>query len=96
MANCSCHRAEVFYTSQVRLNPKFICLCGLAASLALVTAGCGGISASRSVSPLDFFLPGILKNDAPATTNSVAAVHLLTPVGQVPAGPAPVEIVSVR
>jgi hypothetical protein len=26
-----------------------------------IGAGCGGISASRSVSPLDFLLPGILK-----------------------------------
>jgi hypothetical protein len=44
-------------------------LCGLVA-LALGTAGCGGISASRTVSPLDFIMPGILKNDAPATTNA--------------------------
>jgi len=29
----------------------------------LLTAGCGGINASKSVSPLDFFLPGFLKAD---------------------------------
>lgn len=28
-------------------------------------SGCGGFSASKSVSPLDFFLPGILKVDPP-------------------------------
>jgi len=32
----------------------------------LLVAGCGGISASRSVSPLDFFLPGLLQADPPA------------------------------
>jgi len=49
------------------------------------TAGCGGISASKTVSPLDFFMPGIMKNDAPAGTNApVASVTI------------PVEIASVR
>ena len=33
----------------------------------LFTAGCGGISASKSVSPLDFFMPGLLKAAPPAT-----------------------------
>jgi hypothetical protein len=31
---------------------------------ALIT-GCSGIHASKSVSPLDFILPGLMKNDAP-------------------------------
>ena len=65
-------------------------MCGLAALLAFGTAGCGGITASRSISPLDFLLPGILKNDAPATTNSLAKAAMPTPVET------PVEIVSVR
>ena len=32
-------------------------------ALAMTTGGCGGINASQSVSPLDFLLPGIIKND---------------------------------
>jgi hypothetical protein len=36
------------------------------ALLALLTGGCSGINASRSISPLDFILPGLhLQNDAP-------------------------------
>jgi len=27
-----------------------------------LTAGCGGVNASKSISPLDFILPGLLKN----------------------------------
>lgn len=48
--------------------------------LLLGTAGCGGISASKSVSPLDFFLPGLIQNQPqpaqpPGTaTNSTAVV----------------------
>jgi hypothetical protein len=50
----------------VRISWKFP---GLALLLAapLLLAGCGGISASRTVSPLDFLLPGILRADPPAT-----------------------------
>jgi hypothetical protein len=36
-------------------------------ALLLLVAGCGGINASKSVSPLDFFLPGLLKADPPPT-----------------------------
>jgi hypothetical protein len=39
----------------------------------LLLAGCGGISASRSVSPLDFLLPGIMKNE-PSQTNAPVVV----------------------
>jgi hypothetical protein len=42
------------------------------ATLALSTAGCGGINAGTSVSPASFFLPGLLKNDTP--TNTPAAL----------------------
>jgi hypothetical protein len=41
---------------------------GVAALLALIAAaghGCSGINASKSVSPLDFFLPGLLQNEPP-------------------------------
>ena len=36
-------------------------------ALALGCAGCGGINASRSVSPASFLLPGLMKADAPQT-----------------------------
>jgi hypothetical protein len=32
----------------------------------LVTAGCGGLNVTKSISPLDFFMPGLLKADPPA------------------------------
>ena len=35
----------------------------MALAITLLCAGCGGINASHSVSPLDFLLPGILKTD---------------------------------
>jgi hypothetical protein len=34
-------------------------------ALVVATSGCGGINGSQSVSPLDFFLPGIIKNSPP-------------------------------
>jgi hypothetical protein len=40
--------------------------------VALGTAGCGGISASHTVSPASFFLPGIMKANPPATNPPVA------------------------
>jgi len=45
------------------------------AAFPLLMAGCGGISASRTVSPLDFLLPGIIKADpAPAPQNPAVPV----------------------
>jgi hypothetical protein len=69
----SCHRDGLIYNRQVRLNWKFPGLAVLAA-LSLCLAGCGGINASRSVSPASFFLPGIMKADLPAATNAPMAV----------------------
>jgi hypothetical protein len=46
----------------VKFSSKYIPLVVVLA-LALPCAGCGGFQASRSVSPLDFILPGILKAD---------------------------------
>ncbi|MGH7952300.1 MAG: hypothetical protein ACREFE_10325 [Limisphaerales bacterium] len=40
------------------------------ATVALFGAGCSGINTSTSVSPASFFLPGLLRNDAP--TNAPA------------------------
>jgi hypothetical protein len=47
------------------------------ATLALSTAGCGGINAGTSVSPASFFLPGLLKNDV-ATNSPVALPEIST------------------
>jgi len=41
---------------------RLLALPGLVVAVALVTSGCGGISASRSVSPATFFLPGLMDN----------------------------------
>ena len=60
----SCHRDEVNYTRQVRLNWIFLRL-ALLAAVPLALAGCSGINTSQSVSPASFFLPGLLKYDAP-------------------------------
>jgi hypothetical protein len=49
----------------VRLNWKLLQLAILTACT-LSLAGCGGINAGGSVSPATFFLPGLMKNDAPA------------------------------
>jgi hypothetical protein len=79
----SCYRGEVTYNRQVRISWKFLCLATLSAG-SLLLAGCGGVSASRTVSPLDFLLPGIIRADSPQTNAPVAMVQN------------PVEIASVR
>jgi hypothetical protein len=46
--------------------------------LPLVTAGCGGINASKSVSPASFFLPGLMQAAPPPgleCTNLVATLR---------------------
>ncbi len=50
----------------------------------LLMTGCGGISASRTISPLDFLLPGIIRADPPQT--NAPAVLIKNPV----------EIASIR
>jgi hypothetical protein len=54
----------------VNRNWKCIQLAMLVATLAL-GAGCGGFHASKSVSPATFLLPGLMKNQTPATQDSV-------------------------
>jgi hypothetical protein len=44
----------------MKLNCKYARL-AMAAGAILLLAGCGGLSASHSVSPASFFLPGLLK-----------------------------------
>ncbi len=41
-------------------------------ALVLAGTGCAGVNTSQSVSPASFFLPGLLKNDAP--TNAPALI----------------------
>jgi hypothetical protein len=68
----------------VSLNWKIarLAVCGC---LLLLGAGCSGINASKSVSPIDFLLPGaghFLQYSppqiVPATNNTLAALHPLT------------------
>jgi hypothetical protein len=40
-------------------------ICGLSLSVWMLVAGCGGITASKTITPLDFILPGILQADPP-------------------------------
>jgi len=61
---------------------------GAFVSIALLgfTAGCGGVNASKSVSPLDFFLPGLLKvqpRSAPDQMPSPVTNHVEMLVAQV-------------
>jgi hypothetical protein len=46
-------------------------------AVAAACAGCGGFSASRSVSPATFFLPGLMQTVPPTTdtTNLLATVR---------------------
>jgi hypothetical protein len=56
------------------------------AALALAGGGCSGINNSQSVSPLDFFMPGlghIIKADAPATNAPVSFPEISTEVASV-------------
>jgi hypothetical protein len=78
----SCHRAGVSYTGQVRLNWRFPWL-AIPAALALIGAGCAGINTTQSVSPLDFFMPGMghfLKVEPPATNAPASFPEISTEV----------------
>jgi hypothetical protein len=78
----SCHRGGVIYTRQVRIKWKFLWL-AVPSALALFGAGCSGINASDSVSPIDFFLPGaghFLKADPPATNAPASFPEISTEV----------------
>ena len=54
----------------MKWNWKWFQAAGLIAILAL-GAGCGGLHASKSVSPASFLIPGLLKNDAPVPQDSI-------------------------
>ena len=61
------------YSLIMKLSRMQIRLCLALALVPLFCAGCGGITATRSVSPLDFFIPGgfLLRADPPATNEMV-------------------------
>jgi len=66
------------YTPAPVMTKRNLVQCVAGAILVLVTAGCGGINASKSVSPLDFILPGLIQNQPVQPilppTNSVSVV----------------------
>ncbi len=67
--------AKTFTTSivpPVKWNWKCIRMAAVLAVLGC-SAGCSGIHASKSVSPLDFLMPGLMKNDAPASLETIPA-----------------------
>jgi len=76
----------------VRLNWKIVRLT-VGGGLLVLTAGCSGIHASKSISPLDFLLPGAghflhMQNTppqpVPGTNNTFAALQPLTSPAQSP------------
>jgi hypothetical protein len=54
--------------------------------VAVLATGCSGINASKSVSPLDFFLPGLLLNvpSSPGIPVETNAAPLVARAGAVP------------
>jgi hypothetical protein len=63
----------------VKRNWKLFQLAGIVAVTTL-GAGCSGIHASKSISPLDFILPGLMKNESPASQESTP----ILPLGELP------------
>ena len=72
LENIVAKKRLVFIVRTVKWNWKWLRAAGLLAVVAL-GAGCSGIHASKSVSPLDFILPGLIKNDSPAKDSQPAA-----------------------
>ena len=56
------------------------------ALMAAMVTGCSGINASKSVSPIDFLLPGLLQNcpASPGMPIETNTAPVLTQVSQVP------------
>lgn len=61
---------------------KLVQLAGYAI-LAVAATGCGGIRASRSVSPLDFFLPGLIRTGPQPLRPSLDQTNSVQVVAQV-------------
>lgn len=72
------HRPVSTYTQPLVIAKRNLVRWTAGAALLVCAAGCGGVSATKSISPLDFILPGLIQNHstppAPAgtDTNSVA------------------------
>jgi hypothetical protein len=66
----------------VRSNGKLLRFALAPALLALVS-GCGGINASKSVSPIDFLLPGGLLQAAPPSAQPDRVLPAQEPVAQI-------------
>jgi hypothetical protein len=68
------------------------CSGGLLLLFALLLTGCSGINASKSISPLDFLLPGLhIRNDPPAPAmpddpKALVCWHQLGDSGSYPGG----------
>jgi hypothetical protein len=54
--------------------------------IAAVATGCSGINATKSISPLDFILPGLMQNcpPSPVTTPETNSVPLMARASHVP------------
>ncbi len=63
----------------VKLNRRFARLVLAPVATLILCAGCGGMGISRSVSPLDFFLPHLLKAE-PTPPTPDDSVPLQAPV----------------
>lgn len=64
-------------TSTTRKASHAACAALLLGVAGLVT-GCSGINATKSVSPLDFLLPGLMQNDKPVAPAAEKAEVALT------------------
>jgi hypothetical protein len=70
-----------FILRTVKLNWKTLRMALLASTTGLMVVGCGGLTASPSVSPLSFFLPGLVQNkpaEDKANQERVPAVVVVT------------------
>jgi hypothetical protein len=58
----------------------------LLAMVAVLGCGCSGINATKSVSPMDFILPGLMKNapSTPPAPNDAVSVPLLVETAEPP------------
>jgi hypothetical protein len=72
---------------RVRTNDKLLRLAACAALPLLLTSGCDGIQAQRTVSPATFIMPGLLKADPPPDQKSDCVASTIAPAmssGQIP------------
>ncbi len=72
--------------SSWRLAMSRVGVVSLLGLVAAIVTGCSGINGGASVSPLDFFLPGLLQNRpaSPVTPSETNSFPLLAQVNPVP------------